>query len=273
VSTPVIDCHLHVGRVADWGEDLQRLHAPFLATNLLDLALDADGAMTPAGVLRVLDASGVDRAVVLSAGDEQNDRVLAFGRATPRLLPVVSLDPTRPGDHPGRLAAWLDRDGARGLKLYPTYHHFSPDDPALHPLYAVLAARRRPVIFHTGSSVFRHSRLRFGVPLLADDVAVAFPDLPVVLAHAGRPLWYDQAFELARLHPNVHLDLSGLPPRHLLTYLPRLDRIPDQVLFGTDWPSMPSIARSLAALRALPLPEAVRDALLGGNAARVFAIA
>ena len=267
----VVDCHLHVGRTSEWGEDIRKLHAPFEARNLLHLALDPDGAMTPEGVLRVLDASGVDRAVVISAGEAQNEWVLAFGRATPRLAPVVSLDPSGPDRAAqARTLARLLEAGARGLKLYPTYHHFMPDDPTLFALYETLAAHGRPVIVHTGSSVFHQSRLKFGLPLLLDDVAVAFPALPVVLAHAGRPLWYDQAFELARLHRNVHLDLSGIPPRSLLTAFPRLERLPDQVLFGTDWPSMPGIARSLAEIRALPLPDDVRDRLLGANAARLF---
>ena len=32
-----------------------------------------------------------------------------------------------------------------------------------------------------------------------------------------------------RRHPNVHLDLSGIPPKKLLEYLPRLEEIADKL--------------------------------------------
>jgi len=54
--------------------------------------------------------------------------------------------------------------------------------------------------------------------------------------HGGRPLWMDTAFFLLRRHPNVYLDISGIPPRTLLKYFPRLDEIASKTLFGTDWP-------------------------------------
>jgi len=44
------------------------------------------------------------------------------------------------------------------------------------------------------------------------------------------------AFFLLRRHPNVYLDISGIPPKTLLTYFPRLDEIAHKTLFGTDWP-------------------------------------
>ena len=70
-----------------------------------------------------------------------------------------------------------------------------------------------------------------------DDVAVDFPNLQIVMAHCGRPFWYDQAFFVARRHQNVWLELSGIPPLQLPERLPRLEVISDRVLWGTDWPS------------------------------------
>ena len=60
--------------------------------------------------------------------------------------------------------------------------------------------------------------------------------LKILLAHGGRPLWMDTAFFLVRRHPNVHLDISGIPPKTMLKYFPRLEEIAPRTLFGTDWP-------------------------------------
>ena len=63
-----------------------------------------------------------------------------------------------------------------------------------------------------------------------DDVAVDFPDLRIIMAHGGRPLWMDEAFFVLRRHKNVWLELSGIPPKKLLDYFPRVTELGDRVL-------------------------------------------
>src|SRR5260370_4637049 len=72
--------------------------------------------------------------------------------------------------------------------------------------------------------------------MYVDDVAVDFPKLKILLAHGGRPLWMEHAFFLIRRHPNVYLDISGIPPKALLRYFPRLTEIALKTFFGTDLP-------------------------------------
>src|SRR6266853_300111 len=59
-------------------------------------------------------------------------------------------------------------------------------------------------------------------PMPIDDVAIDFPRLPIILAHTGRPLHGETAFFLARRHANVRLDVSGIPPKSLPRYVPRI---------------------------------------------------
>jgi hypothetical protein len=105
-----------------------------------------------------------------------------------------------------------------------------------------------------------------------DDVAVDFPRLKILLAHAGRPLFMETAVFLVRRHPNIHIELSGIPPKRLLEYLPRLEELSDRCLWGTDYPSpgVPSMRRNLEEFRALPLTEAAKERILWGNAERVI---
>jgi len=90
---------------------------------------------------------------------------------------------------------------------------------------------------HTGTSVFPGARCKYGNPMEIDDVAIDFPDLRIIMAHGGRPLWMDEAFFVVRRHKNVWLELSGIPPKKLLEYFPRLPQLEGQILWGTDWPS------------------------------------
>lgn len=82
----------------------------------------------------------------------------------------------------------------------------------------------------------------------------------------------DTAFFLLRRHANVYLDISGIPPKTLLEYFPRLTEIAHKTLFGTDWPGpgVPDIKQNVDAFRALPLAEAVKERIFGGTAGEIW---
>ena len=92
------------------------------------------------------------------------------------------------------------------------------------------------------------------------------------MAHGGRPIWMQTAFFLLRRHRNMHLDISGIPPKQLLTYFPRLQEIAQRTLFGTDWPSpgIPDIKQNLDQFKALALPDAVKDQILSKTALEMW---
>jgi predicted TIM-barrel fold metal-dependent hydrolase len=76
------------------------------------------------------------------------------------------------------------------------------------------------------------------------------------------------SFFLLRRHPNVFLDISGIPPKLLLKYFPRLGEIAHKTLFGTDWPGpgVPDIKQNLQDFNALPLSEETKHRILCRNA-------
>ncbi len=277
----IIDFHIHVGRSEMWH--------PWIFEWAVNNLREEDRALGPQKLLdaiagsretleRHLDACGVDYAVVLAeespvtTGMTTNEYVRDFCRGSQRLIPFCNVNPhldARPAQELERL---VTREGFRGLKLYPTYQHFYPNDPALYPLYAVAQSLKIPVMAHTGSSVFRGAKLKYGDPLAFDDVAVDFPNLVIVMAHSGRGFWYDRAFFLSRLHENVYMEIAGLPPQRLLDYFPEFERNADKIIFGSDWPGMPYIRRNIEAFRQLPLQDSTKEKVLGGNAARVLGI-
>ncbi|MFX1509437.1 MAG: amidohydrolase family protein [Promethearchaeota archaeon] len=276
----VVDFHLHVGKRDHWNP---AIHALFKELNpgLYEIQ---DEIMTPENIISMLDECGIDWAVVLAelspevTGVVTNEFVAEFcENHLDRLIPFCSVDPTEDPNPTKTLENAVGTLGMRGLKLYPTYQHFYPNAYAtsqgwekLRMLYETAETLGIPVMFHTGTSVFPGARLKYGNPLFLDDIASDFPKLPVIVVHGGRGPWFDMAFFVTRLHPNVYLEISGLPPKNLLRYFPQLEIIADKVLFGSDWPGILSIAENIEAIRNLDIGERAKTQILGKNAIKLL---
>ena len=270
-----IDFHVHLGVYSEhrpWVTEWMKLSHPVGYEEYIKRYND------PAEFEELLSAEGVDYACILAelshvtTGLCTNEQVREFCRGRKRLIPFCDVNPNL-YTHLGReLRHKVETEGFRGVKLYPTYQHYYLNDPRMYPLYQTAQELGIPVLIHTGSSVFQGSRLKYGDPLHLDDVATDFPDLTLVMAHSGRGFWYDRAFFLSKLHANLYMELSGLPPAKLMGYFPELARNTDKVIFGSDWPGMPWIRRNMDAIGELPLSAAGLENILGGNAARILGL-
>src|SRR5689334_9305204 len=240
---------------------------------------------SPKALLQYLDRSGVDRAVLINYVAPEvigftsgvNQFVSDYVKADPkRLISCGSLHPR----HSSNILADVEqilRLGIRLIKIHPPHQLLFPNDyltgvKELEIIYRAAEANGIPVMFHTGTSVFPGARNKYGDPIYVDDVAVDFPKLKILLAHGGRPLWMDTAFFLVRRHPNVYLDISGIPPKALLKYFPRLEEIACKTLFGTDWPGpgVPEIERNLQDFRALAISEPAKRQILSDTALSIW---
>lgn len=274
----VFDCHVHV-------QPWRQLHPTIFATmtrgrndseRLERVLSDADE------LLRLLDEEEVERAAlinyvapeVMGFDESVNEWVSRFVAGhEDRLFAVGSVHPRRTRDARADTLRLFDELGIRMLKVHPPHQLFAANaylsgDDALAEIYRAAEERGRPVMIHTGTSIFPGARNRFADPMAADDVALDFPRLPLILAHAGRPLYMPTASFLARRHSNVHLDLSGIPPARLLEYLPRLEDLSGRCLWGTDYPSpgVASMRRNVEAFLALPLSDGAKRKILFENA-------
>jgi len=243
----------------------------------------------PADVLRRMDEAGVARIGVINYvspslmgfTEDVNPFVAELARQAPeRLIPFGGVDVR--GDDPGGAVERLHDQGVRAIKLHPPHQEFAPNAyrapaggdplPALAHVYERAAELGLPIMFHTGTSIFPGARNVFADPLPLDDVGVDFPELVVILAHLGRPLWAEASFFLLRRHANFWGDVSGIPPKGLVRYFPRLADVADKLLWGTDWPGpmVPGLGENLEAFLALDLHEDLRRKLLQDNADRLF---
>ncbi len=242
-------------------------------------------ATDPRALLARMDADGIERVGlinyvspdVMGFTDEANAWMVRYASADrARLIAFGSVNPRFSKDVAGDTARVID-SGAKALKVHPPHQLFRANAyqdglPRLADLYRVAEDAGIPVTIHTGTSVFPGARSRLGDPMDVDDVAVDFPKLTILLAHGGRPLWMEAAFFLVRRHPNVLLEVSGIPPAKLLQYFPRLEEIAQKTIWGTDWPSpgIKSMKTNVEAFLALPLSDAAKNAILDGNARKLW---
>lgn len=240
---------------------------------------------SPKALLGYLDRCGIDRTVlinyvapeVIGMTPEVNAWVARYVQADPkRLLPCGSVDPRLSHNVMADMEQ-IVRLGIRLIKIHPPHQLLYPNDylhgiKELEIIYRAAEANGIPVMFHTGTSIFPGARNKYGDPIYVDDVAVDFPKLKILLAHGGRPLWMDTAFFLVRRHKNVYLDLSGIPPRALLQYFPRLEEIANKSMFGTDWPGpgVPDIKQNLDEFRSLDVSDTAKLRMLEGTATEIW---
>jgi uncharacterized protein len=277
----VFDVHVHV-------QPWQMLRPDVLP--MIDDASHRDARdilASPDALLRFLDGHDIERIVcinyvspdVMGFTRETNDWIATFTRDhRDRLIPAGSVNPLHEQDAAAEIRRVLDL-GIGMIKIHPPHQLFAANAyrhnlPQLAEVYRECQERGVPVMFHTGTSIFPRARNVFADPMPVDDVAIDFPDLTIILAHAGRPLYGETAAFLARRHRNVHIDLSGIPPKALLRYVPKLADLADKALWGTDWPSpgVTSPRKNVEQFRALALGEEVERKILRENATRIFPV-
>jgi uncharacterized protein len=204
---------------------------------------------------------------VIEAAQENPDIMLAF----------ASIDP-----HKGKAGArearrLIEEHGVKGFKFHPPIQNYHPYDPVAWPIYEVIAEHKLPAIFHTGHSGMGTGmpggggiRLKWGQPMLLDDVAVDFPDMTLILAHPSWP-WTDEALSMALHKPNVYIDLSGWSPKY---FPPQIERYANtqlghKFLFGSDFPLI-TPDRWIADFKAAGFKEKVHQPILKENAFRLL---
>jgi predicted TIM-barrel fold metal-dependent hydrolase len=246
-------------------------------------------------LLAALAAGGVERAVVLPLRFEREGWIVSnayiaqvVAQAPDRLIGFAGVSPLEEGADK-ELREAVEGLGLRGLKLHPPLQMFDPGDPRCFPIYEIMQHYGLPVLFHTGSGPAYLSD-RYSNPYLVDEVAVNFPNLKIVLAHAGR-FWYEDTLTMMRRHGrNIFIDISantGKATGHglllaLLTAVKEVIGDLKQVLFASDYPwyqpafMLDLLRQAQAASQALPEPLIITDAdmddMLDGNTRRLLGL-
>lgn len=172
---------------------------------------------------------------VAEVRDEHEDFFIGFG----------SVDPLKDDCVEEAIRCVEDLD-LSGFKFQQIAQGFDPSDEAHEELFETLEDLGEPVVFHGGNSTLgacapggRGLHIKYGNPMLIDDVAARHPDLQILIAHPAYP-WEKEQLAICQQKGNVYMDLSGWMPRYIddqvLHYAKSL--LEDKVMFGTDYPML-----------------------------------
>lgn len=194
------------------------------------------------------------------------------------LIPFASIDPHK-GKAGAREARRLVKEfGVKGFKFHPTMQGFYPNDrEAAYALYEAIAEEGAIMLFHTGQTGVGSGmrggmgmRLKYSNPMHLDDVAVDFPDTPIVMAHPSFP-WTEEGLAVAQHKPNVYYDMSGWSPKYFPEIFVKYANtiLKKKMLFGSDWPAI-TPDRWLKDFEDIGIREEVKPLILKENARRVL---
>lgn len=305
----IIDVHYHL--VPALGRGTARHMAKYTVEAARRVGLDLDLEQCtqealetfadPEGehLLKRMDDAGIDVTVfcmvdnyaipgsTLEAARVANERAATVALRHPdRFVALAGVDPRRP-EAVDLLRRCLDDFGMKGLKLHPD-HGYDPVSPESFALYEIVQERKGVVLIHTGPILPPGRGATYAHPLLLEDLAVDFPDLPVIAAHMGQAWWRDWA-GLASVQSTLYGDLAEwqiLAKRSFPLFCKDLREIIDRVgiekvLFGTDGPVLDPVVSSAEYVRIVKsltersphgikfMPEETA-AILGENAVRIF---
>lgn len=244
------------------------------ATVILDahthLGADEDGrSQDLPSLLESLDTVGGDsRACVFPLHDPErrpgyrlpNDRILAWaGQSGGRLTPYCRLDPA--DGAVGEAERCLAR-GACGIKLHPRAQGFGFDDGAVRSIFDVARDAQVPILIHAGR----------GMPPMDGlaELALQFPDVPLVLAHAGIAGQGMFASILAD-HPSVLYDTSAFAAIDVVELFARVP--PERIVFASDSPygqPLPDLYLAMRAAARAGVDAPGRAMIAGGTMAAVL---
>ncbi|TYA53105.1 amidohydrolase family protein [Formosa maritima] len=179
------------------------------------------------------------------------------------------------------IGEYLERGLIKGLKFYPGYEPFYPNDTRLKVWYEMAIEYDVPVMFHSGDTYAPTGKVKYSHPLHIDDLAVDYPDLKIVICHVGNP-WIRDCMEVVYKNQNVYADISGLV---LGDFSEKFERFmkkeieemityagdPNYLLYGTDWP-ISNMKSYLKFMDQLELSDDKKDRILWKNAAELFKI-
>lgn len=248
----------------------------------LDLSVPMDALLA--------DSAPFDKVVVFGGKARLNgvwvpDAYVAacVAQAPHKLIGFAACDPTQPHCL-DELREGIEQLGLVGVKMMPMYAGFDPRDPRCTPVYAYCQARGLPILFHSGTTFNRAAPLGLTRPWLWDEVAIAYPELRMVLAHVGHP-FCEECLVVIRKHPHVFADISALFYRPWQFYNMLIAaqeyKVTHKLLFGTDYPfakARESIdglraANAIIANSGLPrVTEATIDGLLQRDALALLGI-
>ncbi len=158
--------------------------------------------------------------------------------------------------------------GFKYVWFHPNSFGVRASDAKCYPLYAKCIELDIPVSFQSGHSA-EPLPSEIGRPMYADEVAIDFPNLKMVLTHTGWP-WIEEWISMIWRHPNVYGNIGAYYPSGL--HQPTIDFMngpigKTKVLWGTNGFGLTRCKQEFVAL---PIKDDNKKRILRDNAVQLF---
>jgi predicted TIM-barrel fold metal-dependent hydrolase len=216
-----------------------------------------------------MTAGGVSRGVVCGGSIEDNDHLMEV-RGSLDDDPFFYIAGVHPKYGVRRNLEELERcreAGFLGVNVSPWIWGIPANSSVLYPLYAYCESHNLVAIVHGSLHYNRFQSMWLGDPKYMDEIAIDFPNLKLVVSHAGNGFGV-LGLAVAQKHPNIFLEFSALWPQYLpeATLQAVNSYLKDRCLFGTDYPLV-EFGAALEAWTGAVKPE-VRELFFAKNAER-----
>lgn len=243
-TSEVVDAHMHLGGCRVFGrhqgsEDVLGPMERFGITT--SIVQPFPGAPDPTQV----------HDEIYQLGQEHEGRIVGLASLSPHI---------DKGDYQAEVDRCVRQLGFVGVKLHTLGHAVNPAGSDADTVFETARDLGIPVMIHTGLGA------PFADPGQVLSPADRFPDVTIVLAHAGAAIGSGTAIGVAKRCENIVLETSWCRTSDIKAMLETVGA--DRVMFGSDVPD--NIAVEFAKYGSLDLDQATRDAVFGGTARRVF---
>jgi predicted TIM-barrel fold metal-dependent hydrolase len=243
-----------------------------------------------------LEKYGIAKAVMIGRNLEAthgfkvpNEHIAALQKRYPdKLIGFAGVDPNQGMYAVRELEKAVKELGLKGVGLDPFLHKLRMNDKKMYPIFAKCVELDVPVVLNSGAPGFikpLSNYMSFASPEPVDEVATDFPELRIVIVHLGAP-WLYQMIYIARRHPNVYIETSGITTGFRLCARPYLEAmqytpdyplgIPDQFVYASAYPFGKLDAYKdvikLAETMGTPLNDETIEKFVYKNAARVLGL-
>jgi predicted TIM-barrel fold metal-dependent hydrolase len=218
-------------------------------------------------MLAAMERTGVDRAVLIPfpvVDDHRaaHDEIGSALRQYPdRFTGAACIYPFLPlGEFRDETRRCAEELGFRALKLQPQYQPLNPISPRSDFFFETALQYRLAVICHTGSGV------PFALPSLFIMPARKFPNLNIILGHAGGSVYAAESSVAASVCDNIFIELSSLMPHHISEILAHVPA--RRLMIGSDLPE--SMETEISKITGLEVDAETKQDILWRTARRVF---
>lgn len=244
----IVDAHSHLGYDYVFEED-------FTTAKLLNKMERNNIAVSIVQPGTVLDLESVIK--------QHNNIADLSTKMRGRIFGIANPNPHLPfNDYYGELERCVNALGFVGVKLHPLAHAVNPSSLHGKKVFQAALDLDIPVIVHTGVGG------PWALPSSLIPIAMEFPRLKIVLAHAGGAMFSNEAALAARLCPNIYLETSWLPSITIHSLCKTLGA--DRLMFGSDHAE--NAETELTKYRTIGLNEKELEWCLGNTALKVFDI-